>query len=268
VFRKLCGLKYGRPAATKASRNIERTGEQLRSIQTFKQLIPFLEEDLDWPFPHGAKEYEFESLTFEYTPEELGLGDEYSDRIKSIRQLRPLVSGQPWGIFFVEFDNKKLPVVVLRRILSHLVIKKRQSANPAESARWRTGDLLFISAFAEEGTPSDGHFVVVLDPATGTATFLVEVIDVIYRTMHAKWTKQRVRPSQQKEAWNAYVPHNLLPRLFGYELMMAPYPIAHMKIGLKLHETGYTFGSDARVRIYLTNALERPRQSEVQEVFA
>ena len=37
-----------------------------------------------------------------------------------------------------------------------------------------------------------------------------------------------------------------LPRLHGFELMMAPYAIAHMKIGLKLHETGYRFGSEER----------------------
>ena len=52
------------------------------------------------------------------------------------------------------------------------------------------------------------------------------------------------------------MPKHLLPRLHGYELMMAPYAIAHLKIGLKLYETGYRFGSDERARIYLTNALE------------
>jgi hypothetical protein len=38
--------------------------------------------------------------------------------------------------------------------------------------------------------------------------------------------------------------------------MMAPYAIAHMKIGLKLAETGYRFETEERARIYLTNALE------------
>jgi len=52
------------------------------------------------------------------------------------------------------------------------------------------------------------------------------------------------------------VPHHLLPRLHAFELMMAPYAIAHMKIGLKLAETGYRFGTEERARIYLTNALE------------
>lgn len=106
------------------------------------------------------------------------------------------------------------------------------------------------------GTDPDSPFVTVLDPATGTATFLVEVIDVIYRTLTAKWDRQRLTPAQQKAAWNDYVPRHLLPRLYGYELLMAPYAVAHLKLGLKLWETGYEFGSDQRVRVYLTNALE------------
>ena len=67
-----------------------RNVDQLRSIQTFEELIPFLEDDLDWPFPHGSQEYEFDDLTFEYTPDELGLEDEYAAKIKGIHQLRPL----------------------------------------------------------------------------------------------------------------------------------------------------------------------------------
>jgi hypothetical protein len=552
-----------------------RTADQLRSIKNFDQLIPFLEEDLEWPFPHGRAQYDFEDLTFQYSAEEVGLESEYAAKIKSIHQLRPLVSGQPWGIFFVEFENKKLPIVVLRRILSHLVLKKRKSANPAERARWNAGDLIFISAFAEEGTlqreiafahfhqdpgdqptlrvlgwdggdtplklehvaqilkqrlswpadpanhdlwrrqwagafryrigqqiqtadllarelarvarniydaaialmkvessrgplrkmheafrtalihdlkqegfadtyaqtityglltaaisrtdrsagadgtfvlaedihnmvpitnpflkemlesflkvggrssegqsgldfdelgvqevvellrssevdlpavledfgnrnpgedpvirfyedflnaynkklkvqrgvfytpqpvvsyivrsvheilqtefgladglastitwsemaaqmadngthlsippgtAPDSPFVIILDPATGTATFLVEVIDVIYQSLQAKWKQSRLTQAQQDHAWNEYVPKHLLPRMFGYELMMAPYAIAHMKIGLKLHETGYRFGATERVRIYLTNALERPREAPAQSV--
>ncbi len=102
----------------------------------------------------------------------------------------------------------------------------------------------------------DEPFVQILDPATGTATFLVEVIDVIYRTLAAKWQQQRLTDAQQRAAWNDYVPQHLLPRLHAFELMMAPYAIAHMKIGLKLAETGYRFGTEERARIYLTNALE------------
>ncbi len=109
----------------------------------------------------------------------------------------------------------------------------------------------------------DEPFVQILDPATGTATFLVEVIDVIHRTLAAKWKQQLLTDAQQRAAWNDYVPQHLLPRLHAFELMMAPYAIAHMKIGLKLAETGYRFGTEERARIYLTNALE-PSVKQIQ----
>lgn len=530
------------------------TAEDLRTIKTFADLIPRLEDELGWPL----QGYEFEDLTFEYSAEEVGLKEEDAAKVKAIHQLRPLRHGQPWGIFFVEFERKRMPVVVLRRILSHLVIKKRASANRAQAAAWDLHDLLFISAFGDEasaqremafahfhqddgelptlrvlgwdggdtplkldhvaktlarrlqwpddpndddawrtqwsgafrhgqrhvintadalaeqlaelarsirdaaqtliayeadsgplrqlhnafrtalihdlsesdfadtyaqtityglltaaisrtemsegrygtalvtddvrlmvpitnpflremmqtflqaggqhgginfdelgiqnvvellrgdetdlpailrdfgnrtqgedpvihfyehflsaynkqlkvqrgvfytpqpavsyivrsvhellqsefgladgladtatwgemaqrlpdlkipaGTDPASPFVMILDIATGTATFLVEVIDVIHRTMTAKWKAQGLGKGQLEAAWNDYVPRHLLPRLYGYELMMAPYAIAHMKIGLKLKETGYNlYSSDERVRVYLTNALE------------
>lgn len=118
-----------------------------------------------------------------------------------------------------------------------------------------------------EGVKADSPFVQILDPATGTATFLVEVIAVIHRTLAAKWKAQRLNEQQQIAAWNDYVPKHLLPRLHGYELMMAPYAIAHMKIGLKLHETGYRFQSEERVRVYLTNALEPASDAAKQRQF-
>lgn len=529
------------------------TAEYLRSIRTFDDLVLYLEEQLDWPL----REYGFDELTFEYQPEELGLKETEAAKVRAIHQLRPLQHGQPWGIFFVEFEKKKLPVVVLRRILSHLVVKKRVSANKANEAAWQAADLLFITTFGEEdssqreiafahfhqspgdlptlrvlgwdgqdtplklshvdkelrkrlhwpedpsnhnawrqewraafrhrighvirtadmlaevlanlargirekamrmlaaesehgalrtllkafqtslihdlteetfadtyaqtityglltaaisrteisegrhgtfiiadnitdmvpitnpflremlqtflkaggrkggidfdelgiqdvvdllrgdetdlpailrdfgnktkgedpvihfyehflaaynkklkvqrgvfytpqpvvsyivrsthellqtefglmdglastvtwgemlikfpdlripvGVLPDSPFVMVLDPATGTATFLVEVIDVIHKVMMTKWQRESKREQDIIKLWNEYVSDHLLSRIYGYELMMAPYAIAHMKIGLKLYETGYQFMSEARVRVYLTNALE------------
>ena len=107
-----------------------------------------------------------------------------------------------------------------------------------------------------EGTSPDHAFVQILDPATGTGTFLVEVIDLIHKTLVAKWQAQGHGEKKTESLWNEYVPKYLLSRLHGYELLMAPYAIAHLKIGLKLYETGYRFGSDERARIYLANALE------------
>ena len=107
-----------------------------------------------------------------------------------------------------------------------------------------------------EGTSPEQAFVQILDPATGTGTFLVEVIDLIQNTMAAKWKSQGHGEKKILTLWNEYVPKHLLPRLHGYELLMAPYAIAHLKIGLKLFETGYRFEIDERARVYLTNALE------------
>jgi len=534
--------------------------EKLRGVKNFSSLVGYLRNELHWPIETDN----WDDLTFEYDPEDLGLQKEYGGAIQKLWQLRPLDSRQPWGIFFVEFKKKKLPIVVLRRILRGLVIKKRASAKAAEKRTWAVDDLLFISALGDEKDreltfahfktseedlptlrvlgwdggdtfsklefldrtlheylvwPEDtgkakewldkwskpfrnkpGHvirtakelaevlaqlairirdaaktvmkaesergkfrtlykafkeslihdleqndfadtyaqtityglltaaisrtdmsagekgtavivenvadmvpitnpflkeilqeflqaggrkgkldfdelgvqdvaellrgedtdlpavirdfgnqtrgedpvihfyehflaaydkaqkkqrgvfytpqpvvsyivrsvhellqtefgladgladtttwgemlkkhpglklppitdepgekrtispdepFVQILDPATGTATFLVEVIEVIHRTLAAKWKQQRLTDAQQRAVWNDYVPQHLLPRLHAFELMMAPYAIAHMKIGLKLAETGYRFGTEERARIYLTNALE------------
>lgn len=113
---------------------------------------------------------------------------------------------------------------------------------------------------------SESPFVMILDIATGTGTFIVEVIDVIHKTMKSKWQNQGKREQEIVTLWNEYVPKHLLPRLYGYELMMAPYAIAHMKIGLKLSETGYKFMSDERVRVYLTNTLEPASDAQYELV--
>jgi len=130
----------------------------------------------------------------------------------------------------------------------------------ADTSTWAEVCARNASILTPKGVAPSSFFVTILDPATGTATFLVEVIDVIYKTMTAKWKKQGRSAAQIQAAWNEYVPQLLLPRLYGYELMMAPYAIAHMKIGLKLYETGYRFASEQRANIYLTNALEEPSQ--------
>lgn len=121
-----------------------------------------------------------------------------------------------------------------------------------------------------EGVDGTAHFVQILDPATGTGTFLVEVIDQIEKHLKTKWKKAGNPDAEISRLWNDYVPAHLLPRLNGFELMMAPYAIAHIKLGMKLHETGYRPLSSSspsgrglgegipRVRVYLTNTLEEP----------
>jgi hypothetical protein len=533
---------------------------ELRKIRTFPSLVSYLRDEMGWPIDSA----DFEELTFDYTPEELGIDPASAAKIQEIKRLRPLTANQPWGIFFVKFEPKTLPVVALRRILSRVVLKKRASANSAERAAWEVDDLLFVSNFGQgqqrqisfahfshEGAKSelptlkvlgwdssdtplkldavadkltdnlawptdeadvatwreswrsaftlrhgevvttskalavrlaelarsirdriktvleietddgpitklmktfqaslvhdldaegfadmyaqtiaygllsarienpgsdtaddfathmrtspflrelmesflstgvrqtngdvdsaldfdelgvndvvdlldavnmeavvrdfgdtnpledpvvhfyelflkeydakkrmqrgvfytprpvvsfivrsvhellqtefglpDGladtatweqmvkrhpdlqlpkgvapadRFVTVLDPATGTGTFLVEAIDVIHRTLLERWTAEGRGERESADLWNDYVPEHLLPRLHGYELLMAPYAIAHLKIGLKLYETGYQFGSAERARVYLTNALEPAHDFSGQFAFA
>jgi len=120
--------------------------DRLRAIKSLPQLAAYLRDELDWPIESD----DVENISFDYTAAELGLNPEYSDIIKEIKQLRPLAGNQPWGIFFVNFQKKSLPVVVMRQILRTLVFKKRQSANKADRQAWQPHDLLFISAYGED----------------------------------------------------------------------------------------------------------------------
>ncbi|MCG8830860.1 type ISP restriction/modification enzyme [Tenacibaculum finnmarkense] len=89
------------------------------------------------------------------------------------------------------------------------------------------------------------HKVQILDPATGTGTFLSEVI----KHLHKKF-------KGQQGIWSNYVSKDLIPRLNGFELLMASYAMAHLKMDMLLTETGYKPKDDQRFKIFLTNSLE------------
>ena len=89
--------------------------------------------------------------------------------------------------------------------------------------------------------------VTILDPATGTGTFLYAVI---------KQIRDNVANFDIRQ-WNNFLRGaRLLNRLFGFELLMTPYTIAHLKLGLLLGDLGYKFVPEERLKVYLTNALE------------
>jgi len=94
----------------------------------------------------------------------------------------------------------------------------------------------------------------ILDPATGTGTFLRQAIIQIWGNFKDK--NKGLSEEKTNELWNDYVPKHLLPRLNGFELMMAPYAVAHMKLALVLKETGYNFKGKERINVLLTNSLE------------
>lgn len=90
------------------------------------------------------------------------------------------------------------------------------------------------------------HKVQMLDVATGTGTFLAETIKQIY-----------TRFKGQEGLWSRYVDDHLLPRLHGFELLMASYAMCHLKLDMLLQETGYKPSASAkRFSVYLTNSLE------------
>ncbi|MEC3881957.1 type ISP restriction/modification enzyme [Parapedobacter sp. 10938] len=93
------------------------------------------------------------------------------------------------------------------------------------------------------------HKVQILDPATGTGTFLAEVVKHIHKKFQG-----------QQGIWSNYVETHLLPRLNGFELLMASYAMAHLKLDLLLTETGFKPTSNQRFKVYLTNSLEEHHQ--------
>nr|WP_272212717.1 hypothetical protein [Marinicella sp. W31]MDC2878628.1 hypothetical protein [Marinicella sp. W31] len=123
------------------------TAAELARVNSFPKLIEILEDKLDWPI-YG---YDLEDLVFEYEASELGLKPEETAKIREIHQLRPLATNQPWGIFFVSFEEKSISVTVLRRILRGLVVKKRAGAQAAERQAWDKNDLIFAANFGKSG---------------------------------------------------------------------------------------------------------------------
>jgi len=93
------------------------------------------------------------------------------------------------------------------------------------------------------------HKVQILDPAAGTGTFLSEIIKHIYKKFE-----------NQQGVWSNYVEEHLIPRLHGFEILMASYAMCHLKLELLLKDTGFTSKKDQRLNVYLTNSLEEPHE--------
>lgn len=96
-------------------------------------------------------------------------------------------------------------------------------------------------------TEKEVHKVQILDPATGTGTFLSQIIKHVYKDFKG-----------MQGIWGNYVEKDLIPRLNGFELLMASYAMAHLQLNLLLSETGYRpqGNIEQRLKVYLTNSLE------------
>ena len=97
----------------------------------------------------------------------------------------------------------------------------------------------------------------ILDPATGTGGFLLTVLDHV---------REYVAETYGTGEWMQYVNARLVKRIFGFELLVAPYTIAHLKLSLFLQAQGWR--GDERLGIYLTNTLEQPDEMQPSIPFA
>ena len=97
----------------------------------------------------------------------------------------------------------------------------------------------------------------ILDPATGTGGFLLTVLDYI---------REYITETYGTGEWTQYINAQLVKRIFGFELLVAPYTIAHLKLSLFLQAQGWR--ADERLRIYLTNTLEQPQEMQESLPFA
>ena len=113
---------------------------------------------------------------------------------------------------------------------------------------------------ASENGGSPHPRVLILDPAAGTGTFLREVVTTIREAIMAKGLGG---------AWSDYVQKHLLPRLFGFELLMAPYSICHLKLALEIGgiDHGFAMPAGKRLNVFLTNALEKAHEGSALSLF-
>lgn len=237
---------------TEARELVPKTNPFLRSFfdhiagTSFPERLRFIVDELCEVFTHAN----VHELMHEYFRKESLFGEVYETPDPVIHFYED---------FLKEYDIKKkmeMGVFYTPRPVVQFIVRAVDSILKTEFGLEKgLSDTTKISIDGKEKDPKTGkekkiqkeyHKVQVLDIATGTGTFLNEVIGHIYKDMKG-----------QEGRWPAYVENDLLPRLHGFELMMASYTIAHLKLGMKLHDTG-AGKVTSRLGVYLTNTLDEP----------
>ncbi|TAE01157.1 MAG: hypothetical protein EAZ97_03810 [Bacteroidetes bacterium] len=109
----------------------------------------------------------------------------------------------------------------------------------------RAIDQVLQKDFQIESGLADKNKVTVLDFATGTGTFILEILKVIFEKI-----------PQDSTYRNDIVQNHILKNLYGFEYLIAPYTVAHLKLSQFLKDNAYDFNKKDRLQIYLTNTLE------------
>ncbi|HOC53874.1 MAG TPA: N-6 DNA methylase [Candidatus Pacearchaeota archaeon] len=145
------------------------------------------------------------------------------------------------GVFYTP-----LPIVrFIVRSIDEILIKEFNLKGLADSSK-----IEMPIDIQGQKTKKSIHKVQVLDPATGTGTFLNEIILQIKKSFEG-----------QEGRWSKYIKDDLLPRIHGFELMMAPYTIAHLKLSSTIKESKGELGEE-RLGVYLTNSLEKTNEGQ------
>lgn len=152
----------------------------------------------------------------------------------------------------VDFIVRAVDLILTRdfNLPGGLADPSKTKVNVVNDEKVKTRDRKFVER--------EVHRVQILDPAAGTGTFLAETVKHIH---------EKVSAAMGVGAWQGYVAENLLPRLNGFEILMASYAMAHLKLDMLLAESGYEHKTNERLRVFLTNSLE-PYDKETGTLFA
>jgi len=251
LFAARCNHKENKPFTREiAPYDLPKTNPFLREM--FAQIAgPGLEDELKWAVEHLAELLNRADIS--------AIMKDFSHRT---RREDPVVHF--YETFLAEYDPKMREArgvyYTPEPVVSYIVKSVDYILKNDFGLKDGLADTTKIPIYDKDGKQTgETHKVLILDPAVGTGTFLYGVIKHIHDHLTAKG---------QAGTWSSYVSEHLLPRLFGFELLMAPYAIAHMKLGLLLGELGYDFKADERLRIYLTNTLEEAKDLGQIPMFA
>jgi len=172
------------------------------------------------------------------------------------------------GSFFQQFEEREAVQFFYEPFLRAFnpVLRKELGVwyTPSEIVRYmvaRVDTVLREELGVEDGLADPNVYV--LDPGCGTGAYLVEVL-------------KRIRDTLQEKGDDALVPQDVkraaMERVFGFEILPAPFVVAHLQLGLLLQTVGAPLSEagDERVGVYLTNALTRwepPEGPKKQLVF-
>jgi len=199
----------------------------------------------------------FEDIS-KQVPEDLG-----EDLVSAVSELLSVLRAAEMEAVLSDFEQKiGQEDIIIRFYEDFLKAYKPQmrerrgvyyTPEPVVSYMVRSVDILLKEKFGKPLGLADPE-VMILDPACGTGTFLLWICHLIYQRFQE--SPKALTEGLADKSWSSYVKERLFPRIFGFELLITPYAIAHLKLSLFLEETGYQFDSGKRLGVYLTNTLD------------